>query len=33
VIKRRAAIAGKGWFAGPWDTDMPITLGYAALRI
>ena len=29
MIKRSAVAAGKGWFAGPWDTDLPVALGYA----
>ena len=30
---RRSAVGsspgGKGWFVGPWDTDLPIAVGWA----
>ncbi|MET0920017.1 MAG: cupin domain-containing protein [Acidimicrobiia bacterium] len=29
MIKRSVANAGKGWFTGPWQDDVPIALGYS----
>jgi mannose-6-phosphate isomerase-like protein (cupin superfamily) len=29
VIRRSAGGAGKGWLAGPWDTAVPVALGFA----
>lgn len=29
VIKRTVDQSGKGWFTGPWETDVPVALGYA----
>jgi quercetin dioxygenase-like cupin family protein len=29
MTKRSVDRAGKGWFAGPWDSGIPVALGYA----
>lgn len=29
VIKKTVDQCGKGWFTGPWETDVPVALGYA----
>ncbi len=29
MIKRAIDRSGKGWFAGPWDGEVPVALGYA----
>jgi mannose-6-phosphate isomerase-like protein (cupin superfamily) len=29
AIKRSIESAGKGWFAGPWESEVPVALGYA----
>ncbi len=29
MIKRTVDQSGKGWFTGPWETDIPVALGYA----
>ena len=29
VIKKTVDQSGKGWFTGPWETDVPVALGYA----
>lgn len=28
-VIRRAQQAGKGWYAGPWNSNLPISIGYA----
>jgi mannose-6-phosphate isomerase-like protein (cupin superfamily) len=33
VIKRSVDQSGKGWFAGPWDSGVPIGLGYAEVGV
>lgn len=29
VMKRTVNTNGKGWFIGPWDSTIPVALGYA----
>lgn len=29
VIKRSIETSGKGWFAGSWDSGVPVALGYS----
>ena len=29
VIKGRVDQSGKGWIAGPWNSDVPVAVGYA----
>lgn len=29
MIVKHADTAAKGWYAGPWDSSLPIPLGYA----
>ena len=28
-VKKLGSGQGKGWFTGPWDSDVPIAVGYA----
>jgi mannose-6-phosphate isomerase-like protein (cupin superfamily) len=29
VRRERSTSAGKGWLAGPWDSDLPVSIGFA----
>ena len=29
MIRRTVRTDGRGWFVGPWDSSVPIALGYA----
>ena len=29
MIKHSADRSGRGWFGGPWDSDIPVAIGYA----
>lgn len=33
MIKRSVDRSGKGWFAGPWDSEVPVALGYADVGV
>jgi mannose-6-phosphate isomerase-like protein (cupin superfamily) len=33
MIKRSVDQSGKGWFAGPWDSSVPVALGYADVGV
>jgi mannose-6-phosphate isomerase-like protein (cupin superfamily) len=33
MLLRSIPHAGKGWFAGPWDSNVPVALGYSDVGV
>lgn len=33
MIKRTVTESGKGWFAGPWDSSLPVAIGYSDVGV
>ena len=33
MIKRTVDTTGKGWFVGPWNSSVPIAVGYADIGV